>query len=155
MSEILTPMGTAYQNGEVDVKFFRPADAMKAYRLDEELLMYYARAAGAVYQLPRITLINKKRMDEYMTHKKKIPGCERYVEQKFVRMGEGSVIYGVGRNRFIEMSRAAGAVYKIGEGIVLIRLDLFDEYMERFHQKRVKPTDPVLLEVEGENGDFV
>lgn len=32
-----------------------------------------------------------------------------------MRIGEGSMTYSIGHHRFIEMARAAGAVYKIGE----------------------------------------
>ena len=59
-----------------------------------------------------------------------------------MRIKEGAYIYNIGRHRFIEMARAAGAVYKLGDSEgsrVLIRLDVFDEYMENFRQKpRVK-----------------
>ncbi len=34
--------------------------------------------------------------------------------------GEASIIYSIGRHRFIELARAAGATYKINEGTDLI-----------------------------------
>ena len=43
----------------------------------------------------------------------------------------------IGRQRFIELARAAGATYKINEGTgvtVLINLEIFDNYMEKFRQ---------------------
>ena len=53
------------------------------------------------------------------------------VIKKFARIGEASIIYSIGRHRFIELARAAGATYKINGGTggtVLINLELFDEY---------------------------
>ena len=46
-----------------------------------------------------------------------------------MRIGEGSMTYSIGHHRFIEMARAAGAVYKIGEAkgnTILINLEVFD-----------------------------
>lgn len=75
-----------------------------------------------------------------MKHLYKVPGTNKIVQKKYVRIGEGSVTYSIGHHRFIEMARAAGAVYKLGDaqgGTVLINLELFDEYMEQFHEPAV------------------
>lgn len=72
-----------------------------------------------------------------MKHLYKKPGTGKYVQKKYVRIGEGSIMYSIGHHRFIEMARAAGAVYKITQGAggtVLISLDIFDEYMEQFRE---------------------
>ena len=71
-----------------------------------------------------------------------------------MRIGEGSIIYGIGHHRFIEMARAAGATYKINEGTggtVLINLEIFDEYMEQFRQAPIPLKHP-LFEA-GKEGD--
>ena len=52
---------------------------------------------------------------------------------------------------YIEMARAAGAVYKINEGTggtVLINLELFDDYMEQFREKAVPMKNPLWNESE-------
>lgn len=46
----------------------------------------------------------------------------------------------------IEMARAAGAVYKLGDGAsgtVLVSLDIFDEYMEQFREMPVPMKNPL------------
>ena len=53
------------------------------------------------------------------------------------------VIYSIGRSRFIDMARAAGAVYKLTDGIILIHLETFDEYMEQFRQEPVSLKTPL------------
>lgn len=126
---------------DVEKKFVKFEEAIKIFKLDEGKLVKYAVESRAWYQLPRTVLINKKRLEEHMKHLCKVPGTRKYVQKKFVRIGEGSVIYSIGHHRFIEMARAAGAVYKLGESqgnTVLIRLDVFDEYMEQFRQKPIE-----------------
>lgn len=44
------------------------------------------------------------------------------------------------------MARAAGAVYKLGDGAsgtVLVNLDIFDEYMEQFREMPVMMKHPL------------
>ena len=107
-----------------------------------------AIAAGALYRMQRIELIHKERLDDFMKHLYKVPGTNKQVVKKFVRIGEGSIIYSIGHHRFIEMARAAGATYKINEGTggtVLINLEVFDEYMEQFRQSAVPMNTLYLL----------
>ena len=112
----------------------------------EEYTKMLAVAAGALYKLPRIEIIHKERLDDFMKHLYKVPGTNKQVIKKFVRIGEGSIIYGIGHHRFIEMARAAGATYKINEGTggtVLINLEIFDEYMEQFRQNPIPMKHPL------------
>lgn len=84
-----------------------------------------------------------------MKHLYKVPNTGKYVKKQFVRIGEGSMIYSIGDHRFIEMARAAGAVYKLGDAggsTVLINLELFDAYMEQFRQEPKPLKDKLLLE---------
>lgn len=130
----------------VPKRYLRLNEASSDYELTEKDVESFALAAGALIKLPRITLICKKRLEDYMKHLYKVPETSKQVIKKFVRMGEGSIIYGIGRHRFIEMARAAGAVYKINEGkggTVLVNLEVFDEYMEQFREKPVEMKNPL------------
>lgn len=125
---------------EMCTRFERPSILAKSLSIDEDELKSIALAAGALYELPRITLINKERMQRYMKHLYRVPETSKVVKKKFVRIGEGSITYSIGRHRFIEMARAAGAVYKINEGTggtVLVNLEIFDQYMEQFKEEPV------------------
>lgn len=118
----------------------------KTDSVSNESIRLLAIAAGALYKMKRIELIHKERLDEYMKHLYKVPGTNKQVVKKFVRIGEGSIIYSIGHHRFIEMARAAGAAYKINEGTgetVLINLEVFDEYMEQFRQCAVPMKHPL------------
>ncbi len=132
-------------------RFCRVEEYVTQYKLDTETVEIIATAAGALYRLPRTLLIRKENMEDYMKHLYKVPNTSKYVQKKYVRIGEGSIMYSIGHHRFIEMARAAGAVYKINEGTggtVLISLDLFDDYMEQFRTKPVEMKKPLFEEKE-------
>jgi hypothetical protein len=40
-----------------------------------------------------------------MKHLYKVPNTNKYVQKKFVRIGEGSIMYSIGRHRFVELAR--------------------------------------------------
>ena len=137
---------TCINSDDTDKRFVRLGEMAKKLELDIDDIKALAVAAGSSYKLSRIELIHKERFDEFMKHIYKVPGTNKQIQKKFVRIGEGSIIYSIGHHRFIEMARAAGATYKINEGTggtVLINLELFDEYMEQFRQVPVLMKNPL------------
>ena len=146
------PTIRAYNDGEVFIRYLRPKDAEAVYEKPEDEVLALASAASAIYRLPTITLIHRKKLEEFMKHLYKVPGAGKYVKKEFVRIGEGSIMYSIGRHRFIEMARAAGAVYKLGEAggcLVLVSLEAFDEYMEQFRQEPVPMSHPLFQPKKG------
>ena len=116
----------AYRKETVKPRFIRIDEVMALLDVTQDEAMDIALAAGARYQLAKIILVHK--------------------ERKFVRIGEGSMTYSIGHHRFIEMARAAGAVYKIGEAkgnTILINLEVFDEYMEQFREPPTEMKHPL------------
>lgn len=143
MAEYLTTSVSTYVDGKnIWKQYIRPKEAAEWLGKTEEEALEFASMAGAICQLPVITLICCKRLEDYMEHLYKISGTNKYVKKKYVRIGEGSIMYSVGRHRFVEMARAAGAVYKVNGGTVLVSLDIFDEYMEQFREKPVSMKNP-------------
>lgn len=63
---------------------------------DIEYTKMLAIAAGALYRMQRIELIHKERLDDFMKHLYKVPGTNKQVVKKYVRIGEGSIIYSIG-----------------------------------------------------------
>ena len=140
---------SSYRTEDVNKRYIHIEDVMDMFGLEREEALAVALAAGARYQLARITLVHKERLMKYMRHFTRVPSSNKIVEKKFVRIGEGSMTYSIGHHRFIEMARAAGAVYKVGDSKgskVLIRLDVFDEYMEQFREKPVEMKHPLWKE---------
>lgn len=144
----------AYTADDIQIKrFLRVDEARQLFQLEEEVLLIVALSADALYRLPRTVLIHQKKMEDFMKHLYKVPNTSKYVQKKYVRIGEGSITYSIGHHRFIEMARAAGAVYKINEGTggtVLINLELFDEYMEQFREEAVPLKHPLFVPAKGE-----
>lgn len=127
-------------------RFMRINEVAEYFEIAEEIILEYAKAAGAVYQLKKIQLIKVEPLEVFMKHLTKVGRTSKLIQRKYVRVGEGSIIYNIGRQRFIEMARAAGAVYKVGDSqgsTVLVRLDVFDEYMEQFREKPVEMKHPL------------
>lgn len=52
-------------------------------------------------------------------------------KKRLVRYKEGAEMYSMGLNKFQSISREAGAIIKI-DRIVLVDLDVLDEYLESF-----------------------
>ena len=138
----------AYAADNIQIKrFLRVEDAQQLFHIEDEVLLIVALSADALYQLPRTTLIHQKKMEDYMKH------LYKYVQKNYVRIGEGSITYSIGHHSFIEMARAAGAVYKINEGTggtVLINIDIFDEYMEQFREEAIPMKHPLFGPAKGE-----
>ena len=147
MANQLKPTIRAYMHSDnTNKRYVRLNEMAGLLGYDVEDIKLMAIAAGALYRLSRIELVHKERFEEFMRHIYKVPGSNKLVQKKFVRIGEGSIIYSIGHHRFIEMARAAGATYKINEGTggtVLINLEVFDEYMEQFRQAPVPMKNPL------------
>lgn len=147
MTNHLEPTVRAYMHSDENKRFIRIEDLAAELDISSEDAEHVARAAGALYTLPKIKIVKRERLDEFlMKHIYKVPGTNKQVVKKFARIGEGSIIYSIGHHRFIEMARAAGATYKINEGTggtALINLEIFDEYMEQFRQDSVPMKHPL------------
>ena len=52
-------------------------------------------------------------------------------KKKFIRYKEGCEIYSMGITKFQEISKLAGAVYKINQ-MVLVNTEILDQYLEKF-----------------------
>lgn len=58
----------------------------------------------------------------------------RKLRRRFLRYQEAEIVYSISHRKLIELADRAGALYRI-DGTVLINRDLFDTYLEQFHQK--------------------
>ena len=143
----------AYRKETVKPRFIRIDEVMALLDVTQDeamdialVLQFLFYTAGARYQLAKIILVHKERLMKFMKHSARVPSSNKIVEKKFVRIGEGSMTYSIGHHRFIEMARAAGAVYKIGEAkgnTILINLEVFDEYMEQFREPPTEMKHPL------------
>ncbi|WP_308684757.1 DUF6462 family protein [Stomatobaculum longum] len=55
------------------------------------------------------------------------------LRKKFLRYQEAEVVYSISHRKLIELSDRAGALYRI-DGTVLINRDIFEAFLENFHE---------------------
>ena len=70
MSVILSPRGNEASN--MMKRFVRYEEAAQYFGIDETLIVAYAKAAGAVYQLSKIRLIKIEPLPKYIVDKTKL-----------------------------------------------------------------------------------
>ena len=75
--------------------------------------------------------------DMYYNEQKRSEVMEaaRRLRRKFLRYQQAEIVYSLSHKKLMELANAAGAIYRM-DGIVLINRDIFDEYLERFHEKK-------------------
>lgn len=52
--------------------------------------------------------------------------------KRFVRYAEGAEMYSMSLSKFQQLAKDAKACYKVNQ-LVLVNLDIIDEYLETFH----------------------
>lgn len=52
--------------------------------------------------------------------------------KRFVRYSEGAEMYSMSVSKFMQLAKDAKACYKVTQ-LVLVNLDIIDEYLETFH----------------------
>lgn len=57
----------------------------------------------------------------------------RKFRRKFLRYKEAEIVYSLQHKKLLELATRAGALYRI-DGYVLINREIFEAYLERFHQ---------------------
>lgn len=63
------------------------------------------------------------------------------LRRQYLRYKNAEIVYSIQHKKLLEMASKAGAIYRI-DGTVLINRDIFDQYLEQFHE-------PSTLTVEG------
>lgn len=58
----------------------------------------------------------------------------RKLRRMFLRYKEAEIVYSIQHKKLLELAGKAGAIYRI-DGTVLINRDIFEDYIERFHEK--------------------
>ena len=54
--------------------------------------------------------------------------------RRFLRYQQAEIVYSLSHKKLMELANDAGAIYRM-DGIVLINREIFDEYLEQFHEK--------------------
>ncbi|WP_026519969.1 DUF6462 family protein [Butyrivibrio sp. FCS006] len=73
--------------------------------------------------------------EEYqdLERKQEVRNKARMFCRKLIRYKEAEYIYSIQHKKLLELADKAGALYRI-DGYVLINIEIFEAYLERFHQ---------------------
>ena len=58
----------------------------------------------------------------------------RSLRRQFLKYKDAEIVYSLTHRKLLEMADEAGAIYRV-DGTVLINRDIFEDYLEQFHQK--------------------
>lgn len=64
---------------------------------------------------------------------KEVPNQLRKLQRKYLRYQQAELVYSLSHKKLMELTSDAGAIYRI-DSTVLIDREIFDAYLERFHE---------------------
>ena len=64
---------------------------------------------------------------------KEVPDQLRRLRRKFLRYQQAEILYSLSHKKLYEMASEAGAIYRY-DSTVLINREIFDAYLEQFHE---------------------
>lgn len=70
---------------------------------------------------------------------KEVPNQLRKLRRHFLRYQQAEIVYSLSHKKLFELASDAGAIYRF-DSTVLINRDIFDAYLERFHEPARKIT---------------
>ena len=78
-----------------------------------------------------------KTEDKYYNDQKRSEVMEtaRRLRRKYLRYQQAEIVYSLSHKKLMELASDAEAIYRL-DGIVLISREIFDEYLEKFHEKK-------------------
>ncbi len=78
-----------------------------------------------------------KTEDKYYNDQKRSEVMEtaRRLRRKYLRYQQAEIVYSLSHKKLMELASDAEAIYRL-DGIVLINREIFDEYLEKFHEKK-------------------
>lgn len=68
---------------------------------------------------------------------KEIPDQLRKLRRQFLRYQQAEIVYSLSHKKLLELASDAGAIYRF-DSTVLINREIFDAYLERFHEPAKK-----------------
>ena len=70
---------------------------------------------------------------------KEVPDRLRKLGRQFLRYQQAAIVYSLSHKKLLELASDAGAIYRF-DSTVLINREIFDAYLERFHEPARKVT---------------
>lgn len=70
---------------------------------------------------------------------KEVPDQLRKLRRQYLRYQQAELVYSLSHKKLLELASDAGAIYRF-DSTVLINRNIFDAYLERFHEPARKIT---------------
>lgn len=70
---------------------------------------------------------------------KEVPDQLKKLRRQFLRYQQAEIVYSLSHKKLLELASEAGAIYRF-DSTVLINRDIFDAYLEQFHEPPRKIT---------------
>ena len=99
------------------------------------MLFFVPKYIPAVNFCKTVNLILEEMDENYkpITSMKEVSEQLRKLRRQYLRYQQAEIIYSISHKKLFELASDAGAIYRI-DGTVLINRDIFDAYLERFHE---------------------
>ena len=79
-------------------------------------------------------MISEETRDYYSLGKRNdVRENAKRLRRQYLRYKDAEIVYSIQHKKLLEMASKAGAIYRI-DGTVLINRDIFDQYLEQFHE---------------------
>ena len=79
-------------------------------------------------------MISEQTKEYYQLGKKNdVRESAKRLRRQFLRYKDAEIVYSLQHKKILELASEAGAIYRM-DGTVLINRDIFEEYLERFHE---------------------
>ena len=86
-------------------------------------------------------MISEQTKEYYQLGKKNdVRESAKRLRRQFLRYKDAEIVYSIQHKKLLEMASKAGAIYRI-DGTVVINRDLFDQYLEQFHEPSTLPPE--------------
>ena len=87
-------------------------------------------------------MISEETRDYYSLGKRNdVRERAKRLRRQYLRYKDAEIVYSIQHKKLLEMASKAGAIYRI-DGTVLINRDIFDQYVEQFHEpSTLEPED--------------
>lgn len=83
-------------------------------------------------------MANRKEREYYnLKMNNEVRNTAKKLRRKFLRYKDAEIVYSMSHKMILELASRAGAIYRY-ESTVLIDRDIFDEYLEQFHEPPVR-----------------
>ena len=79
-------------------------------------------------------MINERTKEYYeLKQRNDVRESAKRLRRQFLRYKDAEIVYSIQHKKLLELAGKAGAIYRM-DGTVLINRDIFDEFLEQFHE---------------------